>query len=176
MKTRFCMAFLLCFFPSVCLAQNSQSFAAGVSLSVSANERIKGLIESHITSELWTLGGIALTDVNPRWVLSIVALESETKGGLKLGLTLSTVVLEPFDNQYVVSLVSLKSRKAVSSLTTGLYRYSDHWISVGALQDLRTLCERIVAQFDSSHIKPAKDSWQAYLDTVRPRMNQAATP
>ena len=176
MKTRFCMAFLLCFFPSVCLAQNSEQFSAGVSLSVSANERIKGLIESYIASELWNLGGIALTDVNPRWVLNIVALESETKGGLKLGLTLSTVVLEPFDNEYVVSLVSPKSRKAVSSFTSGLYRYSDHWIIVGALQDLRTMCEKIVAHFDRNHIKPAKDSWQTYMDTVRPRLNQATTP
>jgi hypothetical protein len=176
MKARFCMAFLLCFFPSVCLAQDSQSFSARVSLSVSANEKIKGSIEGYIASELWSLDGITLTDVNPRWVLSVVALESETKGGLKLGLTLSTVVLEPFDNQYVVSLVSPKSRKAVSSFTSGLYRYSDHWISMGALQDLRTLCENIVVTFDSNHIRPAKESWQAYLDTVRPGLNQAATP
>lgn len=174
MKTKFCMAFLFYLLPAVCVAQDPQPFSARVSLSVSANEKIKGLVESYIASELWSLGGIVLTDANPRWVLSIVALESETKGGLKLGLTLSTVVLEPFDNEQVVGLVSRKSRKAVSSLTSGLYRYSDHWISMGALQDLRTLCENIVFTFDSNHIKPAKESWQAYLHTVRPGLR--ATP
>ena len=169
------MVFLLYLFPVVCPAQNLQPFSARVSVSVSANEKIKGLIESYISSELRSLGGIVVTNVRPRWVLSIVALESETKGGLKLGLTLSTVVLEPFDNQYVVSLASRKSKEAVSSFTSGLHRYSDHWISTGASQDLKIMCEKIVTDFDSNHIKPVKDSWQKYIDTMQPSMNQAAT-
>lgn len=169
------MAFLLCLFPVVCVAQDLQPFSTRVSVSVSAQERIKALIESYIVSELRSLGGIVVTDVNPRWVLSIVALESETKAGLRLGVTLSTVVLEPFDNQYIVSLVSTKSKKAVSSFTSGLHRYSDHWINTGALQDLKTMCEIIVANFDSNHIKPVKDSWQRYIDTMQPRMNQSTT-
>lgn len=176
MRTRICMAFLLCLFPVVCLAQGLQPFSARVSVSVSAHEKIKGLIESYISSELRSVGGIVVTDVSPRWVLSIVALESETKGGLKLGVTLSTVVLEPFDNQYVVSLASSKSKEAVSSFTSGLHRYSDHWINTGASQDLKSICEQIVANFDSNHIKPVKDSWQKYIDTMQPKMNQATTP
>jgi len=175
MKTRICMVFLLYLFPVVCLPQDLQPFSARVSVSVSANEKIKGLIKGYISSELRRVGGVVLTDVKPRWVLSIVALESETRGGLKLGVTLSTVVLEPFDNQYVVGLVSRKSKEVVSSFTSGLYRYSDHWISTGASQDLKTMCEKIVANFGSNHVKPVKDSWQKYLDTMQPRMNQAAT-
>jgi hypothetical protein len=176
MRTKIYMAFLLCLFPVVCLAQVLQPFSARVSVSVSAHEKIKGLIESYIGSELRSVGGIVVTDVSPRWVLSIVALESETKGGLKLGVTLSTVVLEPFDNQYIVSLVSPKSKEAVSSFTSGLHRYSDHWIITGASQNLKTMCEKIVANFDSNHIKPVKDSWQKYIDTMQPKMNQATTP
>jgi hypothetical protein len=170
------MAFLLCLLPAVCLAQDLQPFSARVSVSVSAHEKIKGLIESYISSELRSVGGIVVTDVSPRWVLNIVALESETKGGLKLGVTLSTVVLEPFDNQYVVSLVSPKSKEAVSSFTSGLHRYSDHWINTGASQELKTICEKIVANFVSNHIKPVKDSWQKYIDTMQPRINQTSTP
>jgi len=176
MRAKMSMVFLLCLFPGVCLAQDLQPFSARVSVSVSAHEKIKGLIKSYISSELQTVGGIVVTDVRPRWVLSIVALESETKGGLKLGVTLSTVVLEPFDNQYVVSLVSPKSKEGVSCFTSGLHRYSDHWISTGASQDLKTICEKIVASFDSNHVKPLKDSWQKYNDTVQPRMNRATTP
>jgi hypothetical protein len=176
MRIKICMAFLLCFLPVVCLAQDLQPFSARVSVSVSAHEKLKSLIESYISSELRNLGGIVVTDVSPRWVLNIVALESETKGGLKLGVTLSTVVLEPFDNQYVVSLVSPKSKEAVSSFTSGLHRYSDHWINTGASQELKTICEKIVANFVSNHIKPAKDSWQKYIDTMQPRMNQTTTP
>jgi len=176
MRTKICMAFLLCLLPVLCLAQDLQPFSARVSVSVSANEKMKGLIESYISSELQSLGGIVVTDVSPRWVLSIVALEPETKDGLKMGITLSTVVLEPFDNRYVVSLVSPKSKEVVSSFTSGLYRYSDHLIHAGASRHLKTMCETIVANFDSNHIKPIKASWQSYIDTMQPRMNQAIRP
>jgi hypothetical protein len=137
---------------------------------------MKDLIESYISSGLRNLGGIVVTDVNPRWVLSIVALEPETGGGLKIGVTLSTVVLEPFDNRYVVSLVSPKSKQMVSSFTSGLYRYSDHWLHTGAARQLKTMCESIVASFDSNYIKPIKASWQRYIDTMQPKMNQATIP
>jgi hypothetical protein len=112
MRIKIGMAFLLCLLPVVCLAQDLQSFSARVSVSVSANEKIKGLIESYISSELRSLSGIVVTDVSPRWVLSIVALEPETKGGFKMGVTLSTVVLEPFDNRYVVSF-NAKSKEGI---------------------------------------------------------------
>jgi hypothetical protein len=176
MRIKIGMAFLLCLLPVVCLAQDLQSFSARVSVSVSANEKIKGLIESYISSELRSLSGIVVTDGSPRWVLSIVALEPETKGGFKMGVTLSTVVLEPFDNRYVVSLALPKSKEVVSSFTSGLHRYSDHWIHTGAWQDLKTMCETIVANFDSNHIKPVKASWQSYIETMQPRINQATTP
>jgi len=176
MRTKICMAFLLCLLPVLCLAQDLQPFSARVSISVSANEKMKGLIESYISSELQSLGGIVVTDVSPRWVLSIVALEPETKNGLKMGVTLSTVVLEPFDNRYVVSLVSPKSKEVVSSFTSGLYRYCDHWIHAGATRHLKTVCETIVANFDSNHIKPIKASWQSYIDTMQSRMNHATRP
>jgi hypothetical protein len=176
MRARIAMAFFLCLLHGVCLARDLHPFSARVSVSISANEKIKGLIKTYISSELRSLGGIVLTDVKPRWVLNIVALEPETKGGLKMGVILSTVVLEPFDNRYVVSQVSPKSKEVVSSFTSGLYRYSDHWIHTGASRDLKNLCEKIVANFDSNYIKPVKDSRQRYMDTVQPKMNQAITP
>jgi hypothetical protein len=176
MRAKIGMAFLLCFLSGVCLARDLHPFSARVSVSVFANEKIKGLIKSYISSELRTLGGIVLTDVNPRWVLSIVALESETKGGLKMGVILSTVVLEPFDNRYVVSQVLPKSKEVVSSFTSGLYRYSEHWIHTGALRDLKTMCGTIVANFDSNHIRPVRDSRERYIDNTQPGVNQATTP
>ena len=176
MRKKICMAFLLWLVPALCLARDLQPFSARVSVSVTANEKMKGLIESYISSGLRNLGGIVVTDVNPRWVLSIVALEPETGGGIKIGVTLSTVVLEPFDNRYVVSLVSPKSKEKVSSFTSGLCRYSDHWIHTGAARQLKTMCETIVGNFDTNHIKPTKASRQRYIDTMQPKMNQATTP
>ena len=176
MRTKIGVVVLLCLLHGVCLARDLHPFSARVSVSVSANEKIKGLIKGYVSSELRSLGGIVLSDVSPRWVLSIVALEPETKGGLKMGIILSTVVLEPFDNRYVVSQASPKSKEVVSSFTSGLYRYSDHWIHTGALGDVKILCEKIVANFDSIYIKPLKDSRQKYIDTLQPTRNQAIMP
>jgi hypothetical protein len=158
------MALVLSLLPGVCLAGDLHPFSARVSMSVSANEKIKGLIKSYLSVELRSLGGIVLTDVKPRWALNIVALEPETTGGLKMGVIVSTVVLEPFDNRYVVSQVSPKSKQAVSSFTSGLYRYSGHWIHTGASRDLKIICEKIVANFNSNYIKPIKESRQRYMD------------
>jgi hypothetical protein len=170
------MAFLLGILPAVGLARDLQPFSVRVFVSVSADEKIKGLIKSYISSALKNQGGVVLTDVSPRWVLSIVALEPETKGGLKMGVILSTVVLEPFDNRHVVSMASPKSKEVVSFFTSGLYRYSAHWIHTGALRDLKTLCETIAVNFDTNHIKPLKDSRQRYNDTMQQGMNQATKP
>jgi hypothetical protein len=176
MRTRICVGFALCLLPVVCLSEDLEPLSCSVSVSVSASENIKGLIENDISAELRSVGGIVLTDVSPSWVLSVVALELETKGGLKTGVILSTVVLESFDNRYVVSQALPKSREAVSSFTSGLYRYSDHWIHTGTLRDLKSLCETIVTNFEANHIRPIKESRQRYLDTMQPRRNQASTP
>lgn len=176
LRTKICGAFLLCFLPAVCLAEDLDPFSTKVFVSVSANEKIKGVIKSYINSELRSTEGIVLTDVSPRWVLSIVALEVETKGGIRTGVVLSTVVLESFDNRYVVSQVLPKSKEVVSSFTSGLYRYSDHWIHTGDLLDLKNMCDTIVAIFDTNHIKPVRESRQRYIDTMQPRRSQASTP
>ncbi|MBO2568535.1 hypothetical protein [Shewanella algae] len=156
--------FCLCVVSSPAVAEDLQPFSGRVQVSVSASDTIKGKIESYLSRELRSLGDVVVTDDNPRWILSIVALESESKSGYKTGVELSVVILEPFNNQFVVNMVPEKSKDLVSGMTSSLYSYSGHWLRVGAPEDLRSICNGIIADFDSSELKEARDFWQMMID------------
>lgn len=154
-------------FPFTSFARGLPPFSGRVSVSVNANENIKGEIESYISRELRSLGDIIVTDNNPRWVLNIVALEVSTKGGYKSGVLLSIVILEPFDSSLLMDLVGDKNKQnkqLIYVMTLDLYSFSGHWLRVGAPEDLRKICNAIVADFDTEYIKPARDSWQNIID------------
>lgn len=176
MKIKISFLIIFWFLPILCSAQELQPFSGRVSVSVSANDDIKGKIESYISRELRSLGDIVVTDDNPRWILSIVALESTTKSGYKSGIEISVVILEPFDNSLVISQVNEKSKEFVSTMTSGLHSFSGQWLRVGAPEDLRSICNGIVADFDSQHIKPARDFWQSYIDYQKKQSNKETSP
>ena len=141
-------------------AKESPPFLGRVQVSVSASDSIKGKIESYLSRELRSLGDIVVTDDNPRWLLSIVALESESKGGYKTGVDLSVVILKPFNNQLLIDNAPEKSKEAISFLTSSLYSYSDHWLLMGAPEELRSICNRIIADFDSRYLNESRKVWR----------------
>jgi len=159
--------FCLCVASSPAVAEDLQTFSGRVQVLVSASDSIKGKIESYLSRELRSLGDIVVTDDNPRWILSVVALEAESKGGFKTGVDLSVVILESFNNQYVVNVTPEKSKKLVSVMTSSLYSYTGHWLRVGAPEDLRSMCNGIIADFDSSELKKARDIWQIMIDSQK---------
>ena len=179
MKKIIYLLLFLWLLPIICFAQELQPFSGRVSVSVSANDNIKGKIESYISRELRSLGDIIVTDDNPRWILRIVALESTTKGGYKSGIDISVVILKPFNNDLIISIISQvdeKSKEVVSLLTSNLYSFSDHSLRVGAPEDLRSICSGIVADFDTQHIKPARDFWQKFIDYQKTQENKKDSP
>ena len=128
-----------------------------VQVSVSANENIKGLITSYINRELRSLRDVEIVDKDPRWRLAVVALETSTKGGYKSGVALSIVVLEKFDNSSLKSLISETYKKdLVVLLTSNLYSASYHELRVGSEDDLRSICDGIVADFDTKHLEESR--------------------
>jgi len=160
----FLALFCFCISSSPVVAEDLQPFAGRVQVAVSASDSIKGKIESYLSRELRSLGDIVITDDNPRWILSVVALEAESKGGYKTGVVLSVVILEPFNNQFVVNMVPEKTKELVSGMTSSLFSYSGHWLRMGAPEDLRSICNGIIADFDSIELKSARDLWQKMID------------
>lgn len=131
-------------------------FSAKVQVSVSAEEAIRGQVESYVKRELRSLRDVTIVDEGADWELSILAMEVSTKGGYKSGVIISAVILRPFDNQMVSALLEEKYKETGAHLTEGLYRYPDHWLRTGSTDQLRSLCVEIVADFDSQHLEKSR--------------------
>jgi len=169
MKTKFliiCIASILLCIPRVVSAQKNQlpPFSARVSVSVSADENIKGLIESYIGRELRSLGDVVVTDEKPEWIINIVALELENRAGTKTGLALSIVILEPFNRILVQGMLQRKYKEPALLLMKNLVEYNGHWLRVGSNDDLRQICSSIVADFDTQYLKARRELYQKILD------------
>ena len=128
-----------------------------VQVAVSAPENIRGLITSYITRELRSLRDVEVVDEYPRWLIQVVAIEVSGKDGYKFGVSLSIAVLEKFDNSYLKSLMRETYKKdLVVSLTSNLYSLPDLWIRIGSHDDLRSICDGIVAGFDTEHLEESR--------------------
>ena len=127
-----------------------------VQVSVSADENIKGLITSYINRELRGLRDVEIVYKNPRWLLQVVALEISTKGGYKSGVALSIVVLEKFDNGLLKALMHADQKDLVDLVTSNLYSVPDHGLRIGSEDNLRSICDGIVADFDTKHLEESR--------------------
>ena len=128
-----------------------------VQVAVTADENIKGLITSYINRELRSLRDVEIVDKDPRWLLAVVAMEVSTKGGYKPGVALSIVVLEKFDNSFLKSFVhEIDKQDLAVLLTSDLYAVPNHWLRVGSHDDLRSICDGIVADFDTKHLEESR--------------------
>lgn len=140
-------------------SQHSAEHRFRVQVGVTADENIKGLITSYINRELRSLRDVEIVDKDPRWLLEVIAVEISTKGGYKSGVALSIVVLEKFDNSYLKSLMRETYEKdLVVLLTSNLYAVLNHWLRVGSHDDLRSICDGIVADFDTKHLEESRRS------------------
>ena len=103
-----------------------------------------------------SLNDVVVVDDNPDWLLSILAMEITTKGGYKSGLVLSVVILKPLDISPLKMILwnISDSQSKVLDLYTSIYyyRFDDHWVRVGSLEDLKSICQGIIADFDSKYL------------------------
>lgn len=154
--------------PLDCLAaSNPPDFR--VALSVSADESIKGRIESYISRELRALGDVTQTKENSEYDIGIVALKSFSKSGYQTGIVLSITIHYKFDNQFISFSFKEESMEIGLELTSGLYFYPDHWLRIGATEDLKSICSGIVADFDSQILQERRETYQRMLDAINKR-------
>jgi hypothetical protein len=160
MKKNVCLFLILWLMPIFCFAEDTLIFNGRVSVSVTAdNLNVKNEIESNISRELRSLGDIIVTHDQPGWLLSIVAKETTNQRGDKTGYAISTTVLEPFQRKYMLDAVNVddKTKDLLFKGTANLYYYINQWISLGGPDDLKNMCNSLVAKFDSENLKPSRD-------------------
>ena len=130
-----------------------------VQVNVAGKESIKGLVTSYINRELRSLRDVEIVYNNPDWELDIVALEVFTESSRKIiGVALSTIILRKFNHQFLVRLLPKSYRETVTHQTSGLYNFPGHNLRMGATDDLREICNEIVADFDTDYLEKERKS------------------
>lgn len=142
-------------------------FSARVQVFVSADENIQGQIESYLSRELRSLGDVVVTDARPEWILNVGCSELCLQNGYKSGLSLSVVILRPFYNDDIMSLVSNKSKRVISTFISDLYSFDGHWFFVCNQNNLKSTCSEIIAKFDSSIISQHRVCRQNIIDNQK---------
>jgi hypothetical protein len=142
-------------------------------LFVSADESIKGQIESYLSRELRALGDVTQSKNNYEYDITVVALKSHSKSGYEAGIVLSINIHQKFDNQFITFMFKEENKESGVEWTNGLYYYPEHWVRIGSNEDLKSICLGIIADFDSQILQKRRDSYQKMLDIIKKNKDQA---
>ncbi len=176
MKRLFLFFFL---FPILCYSQNKKEFT--LYLSVSADNIIEAQAKSNISRLLREFNDITITDsYECDYELRIIILENHNKSGYQTGFTASISILKPlapedftsyiaqrytyenrtdkdemveyFSNKFKIDTSYIYSGIADKIYEKGVYQTVNSFLLVD--NELRSICERIVAGIDTEILEP----------------------
>jgi hypothetical protein len=152
---------------SVATVQESQQHKLRVKVTFSADENIEGKVKSYINRELRDLGDVELVDYYPELELDIVAIEQTKKSDNKVGIVLSMVVISTFDNWYLLTVVPASKKENADKATNNLDHFFDHWVMTGSTEDLRKLCNGIIADLDTEYLENMRKLRRQYIEKLQ---------
>jgi hypothetical protein len=126
-----------------------------VQLRVSSKDAIKGEVISYISRELRQFKDVQITDDDPDWVISALAMEiTSGTSNIKLGIALSVVITSPFSKAAIYNVAKTPTDQQFLELyVEGFEMVDGHWLRTGGIQDLRQVCAEIVADFDGQYLE-----------------------
>ncbi len=146
-------------------------FSIRVKLTCSAKDNIRGEVESFLRRELRSLNDVILVDENAGLEINIVAMEQETVSRRKVGIIFSVVVLRPMEELlkfWVMSEGKMTYDKAkfMDRLKDHfkIYLYKGHYIQTGPVEELKSICQSIVAKLDIDYLEEVRKSHQQFID------------
>jgi hypothetical protein len=156
--------------------------SAKVKVTVQASSGIEKEVRSYVSRELRGLHDVTVTDSEPDYELSILAMEDEARSGNVVGVTLAYLCTEPSDPTFFtfIGKANQIGDKELNSLSRLFVK--DHFtlcgfqLQTGARSDLNELVRRVVANFDSDMLEPARKSWQEMLDKMKEQPSSRTGP
>ena len=171
---------LLALAGSIVFAQEERpKFSARVQVFVGSREgeiassTLQTEAASYIKRELRSLGDVVISDQDPRYYIEVIPMAMTYESGRRAGhIAISVVVGERLTKTLAGRILEryLKAQGGdfyddfLLPLVSNEYLARTHRIYSGGSEDLRSLCEMLVAAFDSETIEPARDDWQQLLD------------
>lgn len=151
-----------------------------VGLDISAHDEIKNQVYSYISRELRSLGDVKLVENDPNWTIQVVAMQIENKLKVKTGVAVSVVIIK---RRYVVKTLlyfcenfleispqelmekkGIDLEKSFTILTDSLKDIRGHSLRVGSTEDMQSICQGIVADFDAEHLKEDREVFKKMLE------------
>lgn len=123
-----------------------------VQFSFNADSNIENRVDSYIKRELRSLGDIVIVEQNGDWELDIIVMEATTKGGYKSGIVVSVAILNKILRGSIWDLIEPDEKDDNPNRTK--INITDHWLRIGPEETLKSICEKIVADFDTMHLEP----------------------
>lgn len=122
---------------------------------------LKSRITSFISREMRSLGDIEITDVNPSYKISVVAISVTLKSGYTAGHAVSTVISRPLGNwSWALSKeLTPENRESISSIISDHESLEKHGLFVGSEDGLRSSLEEMIAEFDAQELEPMRRFW-----------------
>jgi hypothetical protein len=157
-------------------------FSTTVQLSIAASDEIRNLVHSYLSRELRSLGDVKLVEDNPEWIIDIIASQVKDKTGYVGGVEFSIVIIHRYDQETVEMLLravkaalqinsedweKLKETKQYADLEILFKQLSDgnrsyivhHSLRAGSTKDMQTICQEIIADFDTEHLKKERQTF-----------------
>lgn len=158
---------LLFFTPFKVFSQGGDDIKIRVHLSVSGSENIRGEVTSYLSRELRSLKNVALVDERPDIMLSVIAMESRSKGGYKTGIVFSVIVQQPFNDVLLYTVAAGLNNKQIDFLidaTKDSYNILGHWIQTGSPDEVKELSQKLIADFDGDYLEDIRKVRESNLE------------
>lgn len=156
--------------PAVSGQTEQLRFSARVQLVVQTKDAaMKSEATSYINRELRSLGDVIVTDNTPQYLIDVLPMERVRVDGAPMGsIALSVLVTQPLEEHWVgTALRRFLEKKEWDSFMNDWGNAKvvlNHMGLTGPKDQLRSLCETLVAAFDSEVLEPERKIWQEALD------------
>lgn len=158
------------YLPAVARAEDTTAVRHRVALDVACqNDSLRTQIISFVSRELRSLRDVDITDDNPSFKISIVAIAVALKSGYEAGYAFSIVVTSPLGDWSWALAKDLKpeSKAVIAKLLAEQESLEDHRLLVGSFDNLRQDLTRFIAKFDTDKLEPRRRWRQQLKDSSR---------
>lgn len=158
-----------------CSAQTIQSapnFSAKVQLLLTCtDESLKNQFISFLGRELRSLGDVTLVDENADYVIELIVMKVALRSNEPAGFAVATYVSEPvkskkwltdcsqFPGSCLTGKVDDRRRSIIEILTNDTQRRLFFQLQTGSLDNMRSTCQDIIADFDVKTLQPNRNLW-----------------
>jgi hypothetical protein len=157
-----------------CAAQAPIKYSASVQLLISCEDvSLNTQFGSFLRRELRSLGDITIVDSKPDYVVNLVALKLTGAGNSISGVSVAVLIVSP-QNADFLNVVKDKLEdwrfERLKQMTDGASYILDFKIRSGSLDDVKSVSEKIIADFDATILEPGRKTWSlTHKPLVKPK-------